>query len=142
MMPGMRRSSRDLRLNADINITNLVDVAFVLLIIFIITAPILQGGVEVELPKADAAPITSPDAVIVSITKDEKLFVGDVPVASIEELERVFPEVMKNKNAKFAYIKGDKDVVYGRVVQVMGALERLGIAEVGLVAEPRELQRR
>src|SRR5690606_21767542 len=88
MMPGMRRSSRDLRLNADINITNLVDVAFVLLIIFIITAPILQGGVEVELPKADAAPITSPDAVIVSITKDEKLFVGDVPVASIEELER------------------------------------------------------
>lgn len=142
MIPGTRRSRRPMALNAEINITNLVDVAFVLLIIFIITAPILQGGVEVELPKADAAPITTSDAVIVSITKDERMFVEDVPVSSIEELERVFPEVMKNKNSKHAYIKGDTDVMYGRVVQVMGALERLGIAEVGLVADPTALQRR
>jgi len=86
-----RRTRRRLDANAEINLTNLIDVAFVLLIIFMITAPILQGGVEVQLPKAAAAPITSQEGVIVTVRPDGSIFIGDVRVQSLAEFERVFP---------------------------------------------------
>jgi biopolymer transport protein TolR len=132
---GYRRRSRALP-PAEINVTSLVDVAFTLLIIFIITAPILQGGIEVQLPRADAAPITSSEGVIVTVTRDGSLFLGDVPVASLEEFETLYPQYVRGRNAESAYVKGDRDVPYGAVLRVIGLMNRLGVVEVGLVADP------
>ncbi len=131
-----RRRGRHLSVGAEINMTSLIDVAFVLLVIFMITAPIMQGGVEVRLPQAASAPITSDDRVIVSVTRDGSIFVGEIPVTSMEDFERVFPDYVRARNATGAYLKGDADVPYGRVLQVLGLMKRLDVVEVGLVADP------
>jgi biopolymer transport protein TolR len=137
-----RRSRHRLDAHAEINLTNLIDVAFVLLIIFMITAPILQGGVEVQLPKASAAPITSQEGVIVTVRADGSIFVGDVRVQSLAEFERVFPSYMRQQSKKFAYLKADTKTSYGQVMQVVGIMKKLDVAEVGFVVEPEEEGRR
>ena len=130
------RGRRGMAVNAEINLTNLIDVAFVLLIIFIITAPMIQAGVEVTLPQAEAAPIESEEGVIVSIARDGRIFVGEVPVSSLEEFRVVYPQIVRQRGTDQAYIKADREVPYGTFAQVMGAMKRLGVAEVGLVVEP------
>lgn len=131
------RKQRDLPLTAEVNVTNLVDVAFTLLVIFIITAPMLQGGVQLDLPQAQAAPITSSDGVIVSITKDGRIYIGDVPTTSLKDFEAEFPKYARQKHLKTAYVKGDRDVPYGDVLKVIGALKKLDVTEVSLVAQPQ-----
>lgn len=116
--------------------TSLVDVAFTLLVIFIITAPVLQGGIEVQLPRAASAPITSDDRVIITVMADGAIVVGEIPVTSLEDFERVFPEYVRSKNATGAYLKADARVDYGRVLQVLGLMKRMDIVDVGLVADP------
>lgn len=131
-----RRRRGSLPLTADINVASLVDVAFTLLVIFIIAAPILQGGVEVQLPKASSAPITAHDGVIVTVTRDGSLYIGDFQTESIEDFLTVYPQYVKDKSVQSVYVKGDRDVPYGRVLQVIGAMKKLDVAEVGLVADP------
>ena len=135
------RPRRHLNVGAEINMTSLIDVAFVLLVIFMITAPIMQGGVEVRLPQAASTPITSDDRVIVTVDRDGNIFVGEIPVLSLEDFERVFPDYVASKNATGAYLKGDADVPYGRVLQVLGLMKRLDVVDVGLVAAPEEVER-
>lgn len=137
-----RRSRHRLAANAEINLTNLIDVAFVLLIIFMITAPILQGGVEVQLPKASAAPIMSQEGVIVSVRADGSIFIGDVRVQSLAEFESVFPSYIRQQSKKFAYLKGDANATHGLVMQVVGIMKKLDVAEVGFVVEPEAEARR
>lgn len=137
MLQPRSRLRRDIfQATAEINLTNLIDVAFVLLIIFMITAPILQGGVEVQLPKASAAPITSQEGVIVSIRSNGNIFIGNVQVQSLAEFERLFPTYMRQQSKKFAYLKADMDAKHGRVMQVVGLMKKLDVAEVGFVVEP------
>ncbi|HET9439246.1 MAG TPA: biopolymer transporter ExbD [Longimicrobiales bacterium] len=133
-----RRSRHRAAISSDINLTNLIDVSFVLLIIFMITAPILQGGVEVQLPKAAAAPITSQEGVIVSVRADGAIYIGDVAVRSLAEFERVFPSYMRQQSKKFAYLKGDVAATHGRVMEVVGIMKKLDVAQVGFVVEPEE----
>ena len=135
------RRGRSLNVGAEINMTSLIDVAFVLLVIFMITAPIMQGGVEVQLPQAASTPITSDDRVIVTVDRDGNIFVGEIPVLSLEDFERVFPDYVRTKNATGAYLKGDEAVPYGRVLQVLGLMKRLDVVDVGLVAAPEEVER-
>lgn len=141
MLDPRGRRRHNLPLNADINITNLVDVAFVLLIIFIITAPILQGGVEVKLPKGEATPITTADAVTVTVARD-RIYMDRVPVASLAELERLLERQMADKGTRQVYLRGDSAVAYGDVTAVFGVLQRLGIEDVGMVFEPEPRRRR
>jgi len=133
-MPRRRGSSR-MDLNADINVTSLVDVAFTLLVIFIITAPILQGGVEVQVPRAQSETIASPEGVVVSVTEDGSIYIGEAE-ASWEEFEPALTDVVRDRQAQNIYLRADADVDYGRVLQVLGAMKALDIAAVGLVAEP------
>jgi biopolymer transport protein TolR len=126
--------------NASINVTSLVDVAFTLLIIFIITAPILQGGVEVELPRAESAPITSSEGVIVTVARNGGIYIGDVEVRSSEEFATIFPEYVRDRDIRQAYLKGDREVPYGRLLQVLGLMQRLDVVEVGLISDP-EMER-
>lgn len=142
MMAGWARRARgsggngDLSIRAEINVTSLVDVAFTLLVIFMITAPILQGGVEVALPRADVPPITSrEDRVIVSITKEGKIFVEETEM-NPETFGEEFPALLRGSKAKFVYIKGDRDAQYGRVLQVVAAVAKAEGVRFGLVGEP------
>ncbi|MGQ0813538.1 MAG: ExbD/TolR family protein [Gemmatimonadota bacterium] len=142
MLHTRRRVRRDhLTAGADITLTNLIDVAFVLLIIFMITAPILQGGIEVALPKAAAAPITSQEGVIISVTKPGTIYIGEVPVQSNTEFTRLFPGYMSRQAKKYAYLKADADVPYGRVMEVVGIMKELDVASVGFIVEPKSESR-
>lgn len=137
------RSRRDhLTAGADITMTNLIDVAFVLLIIFMITAPILQGGIEVALPKATSTPINSQEGVIVSVTKAGTIYIGEVAVHTDQEFASVFPSYMSRQARKYAYLKADEAVPHGRVVEVLGLMNRAEVASVGIVVEPKVESRR
>jgi biopolymer transport protein TolR len=135
-----RRRQEYLGLTAEINVTSLVDVAFTLLVIFIITAPILQGGVEVQVPRAQAESIASPEGVIVSVTRDGSIYIGNAQ-ASWEEFEPALTDAVRARQASNVYLRADEGVEYGRVLQVLGAMKALDISAVGLVAEP-EVPRR
>jgi biopolymer transport protein ExbD len=137
-MPRRRGAEPAHRASADINVTSLVDVAFTLLVIFIITAPILQSGVEVQVPRASAEAITSPEGVIVTVTREGQIYIGDA-TASWEEFPAALSDVVRNEQARNLYLKADEGVPYGQVLRVLGAMKELDVATVGLVAEPEDL---
>jgi biopolymer transport protein TolR len=139
-MPSRRRPHAA-QAAVEINITSLVDVAFTLLVIFIITAPILQGGVEVQVPKAQAETLASPDGIIVSVDRDGKVFIGDAE-ADLTEFEPALTDAVRAAQATSVYLRADADVDYGTVLRVLGAMRALDIATVGLVAEPEQQRRR
>ena len=132
------RSSRR-RPISEINVVPYIDVTLVLLIIFMITAPLLQTGVEVDLPQAEAKPIDEPSSppLIVSIDADGRLFldVGDRQDEPLlpEELTVKVVAVLRHKPDTGVFVRGDARVGYGKVVAVMAALKKAGIAKVGLI---------
>lgn len=131
-----RRGGRnDLPLRADINVTSLVDVAFTLLVIFIITAPILQGGIEVAVPRADVQPLTAQDEpFFVTVTDDGRIFIeqSEVPV---EQFEETLTELAAAGGFEQVYIRGDSLANYGPVLKVIAASAQAGI-RFALVGEP------
>jgi biopolymer transport protein TolR len=127
---GSRRS--DLPVNAEINVTSLIDVAFTLLVIFIITAPMLQGGLEVRLPQAQIRPIDAQDdPFIVSVDADGQIFVGETPVTR-EEFAASFRQLFDMASPNAVYIKGDEAAMYGWVFQVQAIVYEVA-AEEGVV---------
>lgn len=121
---------------SEINITPFVDVVLVLLIIFMVTAPMMQKGVEVDLPKTSAKSNVSikENDVVVSIDSQKNIFIGKTKVSRkdlIDKLEAVF----KNKKSKDLYLEADKSINYGFVVDVMAAAKNAGIEKVGLITE-------
>jgi biopolymer transport protein ExbD/biopolymer transport protein TolR len=140
-MPGTGlRSRSDLQLNADINVTSLVDVAFVLLIIFMITAPIMQGGVDVQLPRAEARPLQPKEGLVVSIDREGRIFVDEAPL-SLEDFRTAFAAIVSAREPSGVYLRADSRVDYGQVVRVLAVMRAAGIGDVGLVAEPEVFRR-
>jgi len=134
------RKFGDLSLSADINVTSLVDVAFVLLIIFMITAPIMQGGVDVQLPRAEARPLQPKEGLVVSVDREGRIFVDETPL-SIESFRATFPAIVQARKPSGVYLRADQRVNYGAVVRVLAIMRSAGIGDVGLVAEAEELGR-
>ena len=134
-MPRRRGAGSEHGLSAEINVTSLVDVALTLLVIFLITAPILQGGVEVNVPRAEAASMAEPEGVMVTMTRDERLYIGDAQVPW-EQFASALTDVMSKQQSRNIYLKADEAVPYGRVLRVLGAMKGLELGTVGLVAEP------
>ncbi len=126
---------REFRLMADINITNLVDVMLVLLIIFMITAPMLQSGVDVKLPKAELTPSQEREGLVVTVRKSGDIYIDKYKV-NIKDLTSRLKAVINLKGSKTVYLKGDERVSYGRVIEVMSKIKKAGISDVGLVIEP------
>lgn len=120
---------------SDINVTNLVDVVLVLLIIFMIAAPMLQSGIELNLPKTEATQRDLGEGVVVSITKANKIFVDD-KITSLEKLEERLRRTLTSKSAQSVYLRADATVPYGLVVKVVGLVKGMGIKNLGLVVEP------
>ncbi len=128
-----------LPVRAEINVTSLVDVAFTLLVIFMITAPILQGGVEVAIPRAPAAPLQVSEGLVISVDRDGAIFVEEDQVDR-DDFAALVGTLVERTGAETVYVKGDRDVDYGSVLWVIGALKRAEIEAVSLVAEP-EIER-
>ena len=121
---------------ASINVTPLVDVMLVLLVIFMVTAPIIQQGVSVDLPKAAGAPLASQTApVVVSIDRAGRLSLGD-EVLSIGDLSVRLRALVGKKADQQVYVRADQAVPYGQVMRAMGALREAGLVKVGLVTDP------
>ena len=137
---GGLRGHGELPLNADINVTSLVDVAFVLLIIFMITAPMMQGGVDVELPKASTRPISSKDGVVVTVDRRGQIFVDNTAV-SYEEFRATIRRLVDQRNTSSVYVRGDRSTSYGNIVRVIAALADAGITSTGLIAEEEDVRR-
>jgi biopolymer transport protein TolR len=137
MIGGGSRHDRPggLPVRAEINVTSLVDVAFTLLVIFMITAPILQGGVEVAVPKAPAAPLQVSEGLVITIDSDGRIFIEDDEV-SRDEFAASIAALVERRGAETVYVKGDRDVPYGSVLWVIGTLKEAEIEAVSLVAEP------
>ena len=132
---GGLRGHGELPLTADINVTSLVDVAFVLLIIFMITAPIMQGGVDVRLPRAEARPIEPKTALVVTVDRTGRIFL-DQSGLSYEDFRATFPAFVRSRHPSGVYLRADGRVAYATVVQVLAVIRAAGVNDVGLVAEP------
>ena len=133
---------RKRRLVAEINVVPYIDVMLVLLIIFMVTAPLITQGVEVELPQAPSEPIESEDnePIIVAIKADGALYMdlggeADTP-RPLEEIQSIVSKVLNEKPETPIMVWGDQAVPYGQVVQLMSALQTAGAPSVGLVTEP------
>ena len=141
MLTRSRRHRERLAPNADINLINLVDLAFVLLIIFMITAQMLQSSIEVQLPQTAATPMNAEQGLVVTVQKDGRIYIGDVPVSSTAEFTQLLPSHLKAQGKREVYLKGDREVPYGRVLELFGIMKQLNVADVSLVVDP-EAQRR
>jgi biopolymer transport protein ExbD/biopolymer transport protein TolR len=134
---GGLRGHGELPLNAEINVTSLVDVAFVLLIIFMITAPIMQGGVDVQLPRAEARPMNAKEGMVVSVDREGRIFIDETAVSE-SDFRLAFPALVKTRKPKSVYLRADRRVPYGAVVRVLATIRTSGVNDVGLVAEEEE----
>ncbi len=129
---------------AEINVTPFVDVVLVLLIIFMVTAPMMQRGVDVNLPRAESAAGQEDERIIVSIDRTERVFLNETSLG-LADLEKHLTTVAAGLPDPFVYLRADQAVPYGRVMEVMDRIKLSGIARVGLVTDPnptRSLVRR
>ncbi len=126
-------------LNSDINVTPLVDVMLVLLIIMMLIAPLLQKGVNVQLPLADNTtekPDTQ-DQTVVAVDSQRQLFVNSIPVSEREAVDRI-KFALEEKAERIVYLKGDTDAPYGAIMSMMDKLREAGIENVALITETRK----
>lgn len=124
---------------SEINVTNLVDVILVLLIIFMITAPLLQSGIDVQLPRTTSAAEDPSEGIIVTITEEGGVFINDV-YRTPEKWESELERLRRQSPGQKAYLRADEKVAYGLVIEVLGAMKRIGFEEVGLVTRPVEVE--
>ena len=130
----------ELPLEAGINVTSLVDVAFVLLIIFMITAPIMQGGVEVQLPRTEAQPIQPRQGLTVTLDKDGVIFIDEDPL-TYDEFRGSFKAIVDSRQPDGVYFRGDARAAWGVVARILAAIQAAGVEDIGIVTEAEELGR-
>jgi biopolymer transport protein TolR len=121
---------------SEINVTPMVDVMLVLLIIFMVTTPLIQQGVKVNLPETKAAPVEASDKkLVVSIDVNKRVFIGDAEVTLVD-FEAKLKANAKAQEDKEMYLHADRDLPYGIVVDVMAAAQRSGVTNVGMITDP------
>ncbi len=121
---------------AEVNITNLVDVMMVLLIVFMLTAPFLQSGVKINLPRAEAKVIEEKEGVTVMIDREGNIYVNGDRV-TWNDFTASFRKALESSPPR-VFLKADRDTKYGSVMRVLGRIKLLGIEDVGLIAEQEE----
>jgi biopolymer transport protein TolR len=129
------RGRRSFKPDSQINVTPLVDVMLVLLIVFMVTAPMLTVGVPVDLPKTQAARMNDQvEPVIVSVNAEGQLFLQETPLSSADLVQKLKMLTNNNPDAK-VYVRGDQKIAYGKVMETMGLIAQAGFHKVSLIAE-------
>jgi biopolymer transport protein TolR len=120
---------------AEINIIPLVDVVLVLLLIFMLTAPMMYRGIDVNLPKSAGKPTAVEERMVLTVTKDRGIYLNERPVA-LGALEGQLRDAFRNRSDKVLYLKADAGIAYGVVVETMDRVRRAGVERLGMVTEP------
>ena len=121
---------------SEINVTPMVDVMLVLLIIFMVTAPLIQQGVKVNLPQTKATQVEASDKkLVLSVDRNKRVYIGETEVP-LEDLEAKLKSNAKAQADKELYLHADRDLPYGIVVEVMAAAQRAGVSNVGMITDP------
>ena len=124
------------RLMSDINVTPFVDVMLVLLIIFMVTAPMMSQGVSVSLPEATSQPLSSEiEPLIITINRDNQIFINDYQV-TLDFLREKLSKIIESRRNRDVYLRADKSIPYGMVVRVMSEVKDAGVEKLGMVTEP------
>jgi biopolymer transport protein TolR len=130
------QANNNKRFMSDINVTPLVDVMLVLLIIFMVTAPMMMQGVEVNLPQTTVKPIkTREDPLILTVNKKREIYLENYRI-ELDGLEKKVKKIFQNRRDKEILLRADKDVPYGFVIKVISSIKRAGIDKLGMVTEP------
>jgi biopolymer transport protein ExbD/biopolymer transport protein TolR len=133
-----RRRGRGFALNADINVVSLIDVMMLLMVIFMITAPMMTGGVDIALPRAEARPLEAKGGLVVSIDHSGQIFI-DQNAFSYAEFRASFKALAAQRGRIGIYVRADKGVPSGTVVLVLAVMRGAGVGVVGLVAVPVDI---
>ncbi len=120
---------------SEINVTPFIDVMLVLLVIFMVTAPMMQSGIGINLPQAETDTKPAEEGLTLTVTKDQYVHIGDSTI-NINLLERRLTEYFYNKPKKIVYLQADKDLPYGVVVRIMDITKKAGVETVGIITEP------
>lgn len=124
---------------SDINITPFVDVVLVLLVMFMVTAPILQSGIEVTLPKTKTVKEITQQRMVITIDKDQRVFLGNDPV-NINQIPEILRSKVHDPASQSIFIRADEKVPFGAFATVMDAVKQTGITNVSIVTQPYETQ--
>jgi biopolymer transport protein TolR len=137
----MTSGGKHSELMSEINVTPFVDVMLVLLIIFMVTAPMMIQGVNVDLPEATAKPLDSEkEHLVITINKDQQVYINDV-VATVESLGEKLSKILQGRSDRDVYLKADKNIPYGIVVQVMAEIKGAGVEQLGMITEPAVIEK-
>ena len=137
----MRRRTHGDRmpLNADINVVSLIDVMMLLLVIFMMTAPLMQGGVDVRLPRTEARALEPKGGLVVSVAANGRIYADETGM-SLSEFKGMFKMLSSKAGREGVYVRADQGAPYGIVAQVLATIQKAGIVNVGLVTEPESVQ--
>jgi biopolymer transport protein TolR len=137
-----QRETRRRSMLAQINVTPFVDVMLVLLIIFMVTAPMLEKGVDIALPEVENAPNldAAREPLVVTVTREGKIRIERHQLDSLEKLAPVLQQALAGRVEQTVYLEADGAVPYGRVVQVMAAIRQAGVTKLGMVAQEPDRQ--
>jgi biopolymer transport protein TolR len=124
-------------LNAEINVVSLIDVMMLLMVIFMITAPIMQGGVDITLPRAEARPLEPKSGLVVTVDRSGRIHVDETSL-TFSEFRATFRALAAERGRDGVYLRADAGVPYGEVVRVLAVMRASGTPDVGLVAEPEQ----
>ena len=130
------RSGRNYQPMAEINVTPFVDVMLVLLIIFMVTAPMMMQGVDVQLPEASSDPIAAEEnLLVITVDRQQKVFINDFQV-DVAFLGKKLQSILRGRTEKSVFLKADKEIPYGTVVRVMSEIKAAGVEKLGMVTDP------
>ena len=137
----MKAGDRNGQLMSDINVTPFVDVMLVLLIIFMVTAPMMMQGMDVSLPEATAEPLESEkEHLIITLNTQNEVFINDFKV-TVEGLGAKLIKILEGRAEREVFLKADKDISWGTVAQVMAEIKAAGVEKLGMVTEPEAFEK-
>jgi biopolymer transport protein TolR len=137
----MKAGDRSGQLMSDINVTPFVDVMLVLLIIFMVTAPMMMQGMDVSLPEATAEPLESEkEHLVITLNTQNEVFINDFKV-TVDGLGEKLTKILEGRAEREVFLKADKDISWGTVAQVMAEIKAAGVEKLGMVTEPEAFEK-